>query len=121
PSSKVVKYTDEEAKKNLEAVEYFVNKTQMSQYTKYIVTTGLKRMKRAGGTRGDNTHWCCKEDPVYNKEYHTRAERKVVQVTKTRRTSGKCGFGGWKRCTRDATYTSMEVQYQSVTDTREVP
>ncbi|CAH1777484.1 unnamed protein product [Owenia fusiformis] len=110
----------EEAQKNLELIEYYVNKTKLSPYSKFIVESGLKRIKRAGGTRGDNTHWCCKEDPVYNKEYHTRAVRELVPVTKTRRGSGKCGFGGWSRCTRDETYTTGEVHYKQVVDTREV-
>ncbi|CAH1781220.1 unnamed protein product [Owenia fusiformis] len=110
--------TDEEAKKNLEMIEYYVNKTKMTPYDNFIISSGLNRIKR-NAVPGSNEHWCCQEDPVFGKEYNTRTEGVYKPVTKIRRSQTKCGFGGWKRCVVDRTYTTLEVTYKSVIDTRE--
>ncbi|CAH1781219.1 unnamed protein product [Owenia fusiformis] len=122
--------SNEEAKKNLEMIEYYANKTELTPYESYIIKTGIKRMKRAVApvegekleiVGGRNDHWCCKEDPVVGKNYSTRSVGELVMVTRSRRRFTRCGFGGWERCSVDVTYLSQEMKYKSVLDTLEIP
>ncbi|CAH1803028.1 unnamed protein product [Owenia fusiformis] len=72
--------------------------------------TELRRELRQ--VKGDNNHWCCRVSTVKTIS-NTYSQIRYVQDQHRRKSYGKCGLWGWKRCSRWSTTYSQRAVYDT--------